>query len=100
MNRAHASLVRRLVSLQGAKANDGRKGWATVINLTRLDGREFTINADLIEMIESNPDTFIRLLNGNGFVVRESRYEVISRIITYRRQIFADARSTEHETFG
>jgi flagellar protein FlbD len=86
--------------LQGVGSTEAERQGAIVINLTRLDGREFTINADLIEMIESNPDTFIRLLNGNGFVVRESRYEVIGRVIAYRRQIFADAQSTEYETFG
>lgn len=59
-----------------------------MIAVTRLDGREFTLNADLIELIESNPDTFIRLVNGNSFVVRESRAQVVERITEYRRRIF------------
>ncbi|MCL4835242.1 MAG: flagellar FlbD family protein [Caldilineaceae bacterium] len=59
-----------------------------MISVTRLDGREFTLNADLIEIIESNPDTFVRLLNGNSFVVRESRTEVVGRIVAFRRRIF------------
>lgn len=59
-----------------------------MINVTRLDGREFTLNADLIELIESNPDTFIRLVNNDSFVVRESRAEVVNRIVSFRRQIF------------
>jgi len=59
-----------------------------MISVTRLDGREFTLNSDLIELIESNPDTFIRLLNGSSYVVRESREEVVARIVGFRRQVF------------
>lgn len=59
-----------------------------MITVTRLDGREFTLNADLIELIESNPDTFIRLVNNDSYVVRESRAEVVNRIVAFRRQIF------------
>ncbi|MBX3052722.1 MAG: flagellar FlbD family protein [Caldilineaceae bacterium] len=59
-----------------------------MISVTRLDGREFTLNADLIESIESNPDTFIRLVNSNSYVVRESRQEVVERIVNFRRRVF------------
>ncbi len=59
-----------------------------MINVTRLDNREFTLNADLIEVIESHPDTFIRLVNGNSFLVLESRAEVIQRVIAYRQSVF------------
>jgi flagellar protein FlbD len=64
-----------------------------MIDVTRLDGRSFTLNTDHIEVIESNPDTFIRLTNGNSYLVRESRAEVVKRIIAYRRQIFAAGQS-------
>lgn len=66
-----------------------------MIDVTRLDGRTFTLNADLIEIVESNPDTFIRLENGNSFVVRESRQEIVRRVIAYRRQVFQDCRSLD-----
>lgn len=59
-----------------------------MINVTRLDNREFTLNADLIEVIESHPDTFIRLVNGNSYLVLESRAEVIQRVIAYRQSVF------------
>lgn len=59
-----------------------------MIEVTRLDGRAFTLNADLIELIESNPDTFIRLVNGNSYLVRENRAEVVERVIAYRQRIF------------
>jgi flagellar protein FlbD len=69
-----------------------------MISVTRLDGREFTLNADLIETIESNPDTFIRLHNGTSFVVRESAEQIIDRVVSYRRRIFqCGMRSTSED---
>jgi flagellar protein FlbD len=59
-----------------------------MIDVTRLDGRPFTINADLIELIETTPDTIIRLINGNTYLVRESRHEVVDKVITYRQKAF------------
>ncbi|MCB0115296.1 MAG: flagellar FlbD family protein [Caldilineaceae bacterium] len=66
-----------------------------MIDVTRLDGRSFTLNADLIEVVESNPDTYIRLQNGNSFVVRESRQEIVQRVIAFRRQLYQDCLSTD-----
>lgn len=45
------------------------------------------INADMIEYIESNPDTLIVLSNGKKIVVRESMEKVIELIIEYKRSI-------------
>ncbi len=71
-----------------------------MIDVTRLDGRTFTLNAELIEMVESNPDTFIRLVNGNSFVVRESRQEIVRRVVAYHRQIYQDSTSVDETTVG
>lgn len=71
-----------------------------MIDVTRLDGRAFTLNADHIEVIESNPDTFIRLTNGNSYLVRESRAEVVKRIVLYRRQIFGALQSVVEADIG
>ena len=58
-----------------------------MIKLKRLNGVEFSLNAELIEQIESAPDTVITLTTGNNIVVRESAAEVVERIIEYRRKI-------------
>ncbi|MBI4717324.1 MAG: flagellar FlbD family protein [Planctomycetes bacterium] len=58
-----------------------------MITLTRLDERLVVVNAELIKIIESRPDTIITLINGDVLVVRESREEVVRRAIDYRRQI-------------
>ncbi len=58
-----------------------------MVQLSRLDGTEFYINADLIETIESTPDTVISLTNGKKFVVRESVEEVVSRVVNFRHKL-------------
>ncbi len=58
-----------------------------MITVTRLDERVIVINAELIKMIESTPDTIITLLNGDSVIVRESVDEVVRRAIDYARQI-------------
>jgi flagellar protein FlbD len=71
-----------------------------MIDVTRLDGRPFTINADMIEVIESNPDTFIRLANGNSYLVRESRQEVVARVIAFRQRVFRAKLSLDESAIG
>ena len=57
-----------------------------MIKLTRLNGEEFVINGDLIEIVDANPDTVITLINEHKFVVREKIDEVIEKVIEYKRQ--------------
>lgn len=59
-----------------------------MIELTKLNGRPFTLNCDLIENIEDNPDTVITLVNGRKFIVKESRQEVKNLVISYKRDIY------------
>ncbi len=58
-----------------------------MIKLTRLDGSELYINADLIELIEENPDTHITLSNGERYLVKEKAVSIIDRIISYKASI-------------
>ena len=43
-----------------------------MIQLTRLNGTEFLINCDHIEVVEATPDTVITLQNDHKWVVRET----------------------------
>ena len=56
-----------------------------MIKLTRLDGSEFVVNADLIRYVESRPDTFVTLTDGDRVVVRESLDDVLGRAVDYQR---------------
>ncbi len=58
-----------------------------MITLTRLDKRVIVVNAELIKMIESTPDTIVTLINGDMIIVRETVEEVVRRAIDYARQI-------------
>ena len=63
-------------------------GWQdNMITVTRLDDRVVVVNAELIKMIESTPDTIITLINGDTMIVRENVDEVVRRAIDYARQI-------------
>jgi flagellar protein FlbD len=57
-----------------------------MISLTRLNGRALVVNAELIETVESTPDTVVSLLSGKKFVVLESPDEVIERVVRYRQE--------------
>jgi flagellar protein FlbD len=60
-----------------------------MIHITRINRVPLVLNSDLIEHIESTPDTIISLTNGQKFMVLESADEVIQRVIAFRRQILA-----------
>jgi len=61
------------------------KGGLKMILLTKLNGTVFALNSDLIETIEENPDTVIRLTNKTLYIVKESITEVIEKVIEFRR---------------
>ena len=56
-----------------------------MIKLTRLDGEQFILNADLIRYVESRPDTFITLVSGERLVVTETMDEVLDRAVRYQQ---------------
>ncbi len=58
-----------------------------MMQLTRLDGSELTVNCELVETVERTPDTVISLLTGHKLVVRESVDEIVERVVEYRQRI-------------
>lgn len=57
-----------------------------MIKLRRMNGKEFIINADLIELVEETPNTVIKLTTGNRYVVKESADEIIDKITCYKKR--------------
>jgi len=55
-----------------------------MIKVTKLNGRELVVNADLIEFVESTPDTLISLTTGRKIMVLEDLDEVVARAVGYR----------------
>jgi len=66
-----------------------------MIHVTRINRVPLVLNSDLIEHMESAPDTIISLTNGQKFMVLESADEVIKRVIAFRRQILAQVPGLE-----
>jgi flagellar protein FlbD len=58
-----------------------------MIKLTRYDNKEFFVNAELIQFVESKPDTIITLTSGEKLMVKEPVEQVISKIIQYKQTI-------------
>lgn len=59
-----------------------------MINVTRLNGKKFVINCELIEFIEETPDTIITFTTGTKVVVRESADEIVNEIKKYKNEIY------------
>ncbi len=59
-----------------------------MIKVNRLNGKPFFLNAEMIETIESKPDTMIALFNGRKYIVRETKEEVVEKVIAYKRSAY------------
>jgi flagellar protein FlbD len=58
-----------------------------MIELTKLNGKTFSVNALYIETVESFPDTTITLTNGRKYIVKETEEEVRKRVTEFYRTI-------------
>jgi flagellar protein FlbD len=56
-----------------------------MIKVTRLNGTELVINADLIEFVEAIPDTIVSLVTGKKIMIRESTDAVIDKAAEFKR---------------
>jgi len=71
-----------------------------MITVTRLNGPAFALNPDLIERIESTPDSVITLVDGAKYVVRESVEELVARVRESKAAIIALSHLIEHPSSG
>lgn len=58
-----------------------------MIKLTKLNGDELVVNAEMIRYVERRPDTFITLTNNDRLLVREPVEEVVRRCIAWSRTV-------------
>ena len=59
-----------------------------LIDITRISGKPFTLNSDLIETIEASPDTVVTLTTGKKIIVKEGRQDIKNLVKLYRKEIF------------
>jgi len=58
-----------------------------MIHLTSFSGGQFYLNADIIQTVESTPDTVITLINNQKILVKNKAEEVVEKIIVYHRMV-------------
>lgn len=61
------------------------RGDVHMIRLTRINGEQFVVNAELVKFVEETPDTIVTLRDGEKMRVQESADEVVRRAIEYGR---------------
>ena len=58
-----------------------------MIQVTRLNGKGFVVNAELIRFVESTPDTVVTLMQDEKILVLEPVEEVVRRVVAYQREV-------------
>lgn len=71
-----------------------------MIVVTRLNGPRFAVNPDLVQRIDSAPDTILTLLDGTKYIVKESLDEIITLVVEYRAQLVARAQELKDASNG
>ena len=62
-----------------------------MVEMTRLNGHAFLVNADLIKHVEATPDTTMTLVTGEKLVVLESCEQVLMRTLAWRASLLRAA---------
>jgi flagellar protein FlbD len=58
-----------------------------MIQLTHFNGGQFYLNAEIIQTVESTPDTVITLINNQKLLVKDKAEVVVAKIIAYHRTV-------------
>ena len=58
-----------------------------MISITKLNEQEMVINCDLIELIESTPDTTITMTTGRKIIVKESVDSLLKMMTEYKKRL-------------
>jgi flagellar protein FlbD len=62
-----------------------------VILVHRLKGQPMFINADLIESVESTPDTVVILADGRRYVLSDRPEDIVERSVRFRASVLVAA---------
>ena len=61
-----------------------------MIELTKLNDIKFSVNPELIEIVETTPDTVITLTTGRKLIVKESRQDIKNLVLSYKGKIYSE----------
>ncbi|WP_250447081.1 flagellar FlbD family protein [Actinotalea sp. C106] len=71
-----------------------------MIVVTRLNGPQFAVNPDLLQRIETTPDTILTLIDGTKYIVAESMEEVTALVVAYRARVIATMMEMSDDALG
>jgi len=60
-----------------------------MIFITQMNGSKIYINPELIQTVESTPDTVVTLVNNKKMIAKDTAQEIAERFIEYRRKTMA-----------
>lgn len=59
-----------------------------MVEVIGINGERFIINSNLIEIIEFIPETKVTLTTGKYYLIKETKEEILEKIIKYNQKIF------------
>lgn len=51
------------------------------------DNEELVVNVDQIEFVEGHPDTVLSMINGRKIIVKETKDEIIKKVVEFKRSV-------------
>lgn len=66
-----------------------------MVEVVGINGEVFLINATLIEKIEFIPETKITLTTGKYYLVKDSKEDIVNKIINYNQKILRGVTAEE-----
>ncbi|HCX62829.1 flagellar FlbD family protein [Sedimentibacter sp.] len=66
-----------------------------MVEVVGINGEVFLINATLIEKIEFIPETKITLTTGKYYLVKDTKDEIVNKIINYNQKILRGVTAEE-----
>lgn len=79
--------IEKFIIEGGRAGSQVRSGPISMIEVTRLNGKVFTLNALYIETVEAFPDTQITLTTGRKFIVLETEEQVRQKVKTFYQHV-------------
>ena len=58
-----------------------------MVKVSRLNGKEFYVNSEMVQFIEETPDTVLTFTDGKKLVISESATEFVELVVCYRKKI-------------
>lgn len=59
----------------------------SMITVTKINDRDIVVNCDLIEIIETTPDTTLTMTTGRKIIVLDTVDEVLNKVVAYKARI-------------